>query len=322
MKTRTLILMCFLLFAQASSYGQVGRFLKNKAANVLNRAGREDKEKADSVAQQKAEEKVNDAADKEETKAGDTRNENRSNRQGRGINIGGLLGGKVDLKYNPEYKFDSRMYMVMETYDGKKTATIDYNIYYSKNVPNAGIEMKTVTDSKGETAPVLTRMIIDGENKCMIMLTDIENMRMGMISALPDESSGNTEQKGKAPEYKPSDFNKTGNTRTIAGYKCDEYEYKDPEQNNLQKVWMTQEKVLDIDNKTWSAAGIPAAYTYSPFEGMTILAWESYNKDNKLEAKSEVKEINPSYSQSISTQGYSMRQINYNQMQQQEQQQK
>jgi len=319
MKTRTSLLIIILLFAGASSYGQIGRLIRNKAAKVLNDAA---KEEADTLAQQQGKATANDAGKNRKGKNEANQDENQDDRSGRGLNIGGLFGGKVDLKYNSEYKFDSRMYMVMESYEKSQPTKFDYYIYYSKNVPSAGIEMKTVVKEDNDSVPFVTQMIVDGENKCMIVLTDINNMKMGMISELPDENADQSTVRENKFVTKTSDLKRTGNSKVIAGHKCDEYEYRDSVSNNLEKVWMTKDAVLNIDRDAWTRAGMPSVYANSGFEGMTVLAWEEYDKNNKIESKSEVVEINPSYSHSMSVQGYSLRQINYNQMQQQQQQNK
>ncbi len=60
----------------------------------------------------------------------------------------GLLGGKIDIKYEDEYKFTGRLYMQMETYDKKDVTKSDFYTYFNSNTLNAGIEVKPV-DAQG-----------------------------------------------------------------------------------------------------------------------------------------------------------------------------
>ena len=104
---------------------------------------------------------------------------------------------------------------------------------------------------------------------------------------------------------------KTGNTRMIAGYKCDEYKIIDPEKEGYSNVWMTKDVKLKADKKYWGKAGMPTYYNYPGFEGSMMLAMESFDKKNNPEMKMETKEINEDFSHSISTVGYTFMKMNF-----------
>ncbi len=317
MKTRTLFLVMCLVLTPNLSNAQIGGILKRGASKVLNSVGKSGTKEAnkeiDSAAQKKADEMVeNTARDVREDDAIRSEQEDKEQQRenGQGINLGGLFGGKVDLKYNEEYNFRSRMVMKTEMYDDKDVVKMDYNIYFSENSADAGIEMKTITGEGDESVAMTTRMIVDGSNKCMIVLSDVGGMKMGMISEIPDE---NTMETNTSSDKNPV-VTKTGNSKEILGHKCDEYTYREPGEKEWSKLWMTNDAILNIDKNAWSKAGMPAAYAFPGFEGMVVLAWESYNNKDKLVAKSEVVEINPIFNHEMSPNGYSLRQINFNQM--------
>ena len=153
-------------------------------------------------------------------------------------------------------------------------------------------------------------MVFDGLNKCILILNDMGSMKMGIISPVPEE--GSTEyQAAENPDMVT--ITKTGNTKMIAGYRCDEYLYKDNESKDYGKLWVTKDVSLNADRRTWSKAGLPAYYGHSDLDGGIVLAMESYNEKNELVMKSETKEIKKNISHSISTAGYSLRQVNFNQ---------
>jgi hypothetical protein len=183
---------------------------------------------------------------------------------------------------------------------------MDYYMYFSKNSPSAGIQTTTVSSEDGEV-PVTAQMILDGENKCFIMLSDVNGMKIGMISEVPDSIEQTT------GTQKPPVVNKTGNSKTIRGFKCDEYLYRESDAKEYTKMWFTKETVLDVDKRAWTQSGMPSSYGYAEFEQGMILAWESYDKNNELTAKSEVKEINNDFSKTMSIEGYTLRQMNLNQ---------
>ena len=317
MKTRALILVMCLVLVPALSSAQIGGMLKKGASKVLNSVGkaatREANNEIDSAAQKQADKMVeNTARDISENNAGVSEGEENGQQQegGQGLNLGGLFGGKVDLKYKEEYNFSSRMVMKTEMYNDKDVVKMDYNIYFSTNSADAGIEMKTIAAEGDESVPMTTQIIMDGNNKCMIMLTDMGGMKIGMISEIPDENTLDTDNTN---DKKPV-VTKTGNSKNILGHKCDEYIYREQGEKEWSKLWMTSDAVLNIDKRAWSKAGMPSAYAFAGFEGMVAMAWESYDNKDKLEAKSEVVEINPIFNHDMLPNGYSLRQINFNQM--------
>jgi hypothetical protein len=309
----------------ATSNGQVKNLLKNKLNKVVNAGTKTVDKEADNKIDTAVQKGADNAKDKVATRVENNRqnnsdqsaqgegNEAATQDQG-GFNPGKLMGNKVDLKYNEEYSFTSRIYMVTETYDKKDVMKMDFYMYYSATSPTVGIETKTITDEKGETTPIASSMVMDGENKCFIMLTDVNGMKMGMISAIPDENTAQTDANGKpAKTSTPPTFTKTGNTKVIAGYKCDEYSYVDTENKSSGKVWFTKDADLKIDKRGWKNTGMAAYYGNSAFNDGIILANEAYDEKGKLTMKSETKEINPTFPHSVSIKGYTLRQMNLNQ---------
>ena len=203
--------------------------------------------------------------------------------------------------------------MVTETYDKKDVMKVDILMYFSANSPSVGMETKSITDEKGNRAPISSQMVLDGENKCFIILTEMNGSKMGIISPIPDENSTAQPNGKTVHKVTPSNFTKTGNTRVIAGYKCDEYSFTDAENKTTGKLWFTKDTNLKIDKRGWQKTGMSAYYGYSGFEGGVILANEAYNEKGTLVMKSETREINTNISHSIQVKGYTLRQMNFNQ---------
>jgi len=328
MKTRFIIAASLIMAVLPQvSDGQVGNLLKNKAAKVINAGaktlGKEIDKEIDTLAQKKAEEtrqkawenaEQSQAETNEETAGGETRQTTPTNQRaqtGGGMNFGGILGGKVTLNYKPSYTFNNRMYMEMEMYDKKDVVKMDYFIYFSDNSVNAGFESKIKgSTDEGEQVTVTTNSIFDGENKVLLLLSDMGTMKMGIISEVPDESTVQPETQENSP--KPV-VTKTGNSRVIAGYKCDEYIYREAGEKEYGKMWVTKDLKLKGDGRVYSKAGLPSYFGDPSLEGAAVLAMESYDDKEELVMKSETKEINLGYEHVMSTQGYSLRQMNFNQ---------
>jgi hypothetical protein len=225
----------------------------------------------------------------------------------------GLFGGKIDIKYEDEYKFTGRIYMQMESYDKNDVTKSDYYTYFNSNTMNAGIEMLPLETKNGDkTNP--TVFLFDNDNRAFMMIIENKDSKTGIISSMPSDSAMAAQtktQKDAHPEK--ATITKTGNSRVIAGYKCDEYKIVDAEKEGYSNVWMTKDVKLKADKKYWGKAGVPTYYNYPGFEGAMMLAMESFDKNNKPTLKMETKEINDKFSHSISTVGLTFMKMNFGQ---------
>jgi hypothetical protein len=273
----------------------VDRKLEHKVDSAVDKSDRD-------------EAKTKQQADKKQSDTASAQSKGGTKATGRG-----LFGAKIDIKYDDEYKFTGRIYMQMETYDKKDVLKSDYYTYYNSNTLNAGIEMLPV-DAKQGDKNVPTIFLYDNDNKCFMMLLESSGSKTGMISTLPSDSAMAAQtknQKGANPEK--ATITKTGNSRVIAGYKCDEYKIVDPDKDGYSNVWMTKDVKLKADKKYWGKSGMPTYYNYPGFEGSLMLAMESFDKSNKTTMKMETKEINDKYSHSISTVGITFMKMNFGQ---------
>ena len=305
MKTRSLMLILVILialpsFTNAQGYlirRAINRKLEHKVDSAVDKS---DKDEANA--------RANEKSNQTQTDGNATTEKTGTKETGRG-----LFGGKIDIKYNDEYKFTGRIYMEMESYENKDVTKSDFYTYFNSESPNAGIDFipKEVKDDK---KAVPTTFIFDGESRCFLMLLNGSDSKTGIISTLPTDSAMQAQvknQKGSNPEK--ATITKTGNTRVIAGYKCDEYKIVDPEKDGYANVWMTKEVKLKADKKYWGKAGVPTYYNYPGLEGSMMLAMESFDKKDKPTMKIETKEINESFPKSISTVGYTFMKMNWGQ---------
>jgi hypothetical protein len=318
MKTRSLLFIVLLVMMPSISFGQLGRLIKNtanKAVNSVTKAtAKEANQEIDSAAQRKADQIVSNTADSIKKNNEADQPAGKSNQGKGGFNVGNLLANKVELKYNEEYSFTSRLFMQTETYDKNEVVKMDMYMYFSANSPTMGMETKSITDEGGNSVPFTSVMVMDGENKCLIALTDMNGTKMGVISSINDSLAQNQNNGKQAKNNMPANFKKTGNTKVIAGYKCDEYTYTDANDKSSGKVWFTKEATnLKIDKRGWQSTGMANYYGYDGFRDGILLASETYDEKGKLTIKTETKEINSNFSHSISIKGYPLRQMNPNQ---------
>jgi hypothetical protein len=317
MKTKSIILSFILVFAVTSfSNGQVGGYLRSKVNRAVEK-------KVDEQVEKKVQEEVDKAAVKAEQDVEKNKAENQkegeaakqddekegADQGGGGFNLGAIMGGgPLTSKYNESYSFNNRIYMQAEIYDGKDVVKMDYYIYYSDTSPDAGIESKiTGTTDEGDQLALASTFIYDGANKSFMMLSDMGGTKIGMISDVPEETAAQAENTPKPT------ITKTGNSKMIAGYKCDEYVIKETGKKEYNKVWLTKDLKLAADKRTLSKAGVTPYFDSPELRGAATLAMESFDDKGKLTMKSETKEINIGFKHSMSPTGYPLRQMNFNQ---------
>jgi hypothetical protein len=225
----------------------------------------------------------------------------------------GLFGGKIDIKHDNEYSFTGMIYSHMESYDGNEVRKSEYYIYFNPASSTAGMEIKLLDPQKGETS-LPTQFIFDMNNRCFMMLIENEGSKTGIISTIPDDSTITAQAKSSRgkPVEQPT-ITKTGNTRMIAGFKCDEYKIVEQDKDGYSNVWMTKDLKIKADKRNWGKTGMPSYYGYSGFEGQTMLAMESFDKKNNPEMKMETKEINENSPHKISAVGFTFMKMNFGQ---------
>lgn len=222
----------------------------------------------------------------------------------------GLFGGKIDIKYKDNYDFTGRIHMQMENYDKKEVIKSDYYTYFNSHSLDAGIDMQTV-DPKDNKTVISTVFLFDHDNRAFMSLFPAA---IGTISAMPTDSALNAQAKARGENKKQPVVTRTGNSRVIAGFKCDEYKVVEPDKSGYSLVWMTKDFRIKVDNKYWAKSGMPSTlYDYPGFEGSVMLAMEEYDKNNALAVKMETKEVNENYKHSISTAGYTFTKMNFGQ---------
>jgi hypothetical protein len=305
MKTKSILLVIVMLILLPSTSNAQAWLLKRAIDRKLEHKVDSAVDKSD---RDEAKAKQNAKTDQTQTDQTSAQDNGGTKATGRG-----LFGGKIDIKYEDEYQFTGRIYMQMESYDKKDVLKSDYYTYYNSNTLNAGIEVLPVDAKKGDKT-VPTVFLFDNDNKCFMLLIDNGSSKTGIISTMPSDSAVAAQaktQKG-ATTAQPT-ITKTGNSRVIAGYKCDEYKVVDAEKEGYSNVWMTKDVKLKADKKYWGKAGVPTYYNYPGFEGAMMLAMESFDKNDKPTMKMETQEINDNFPHSVSTKGITFMKMNFGQ---------
>jgi hypothetical protein len=297
MKTRSiLLLLVMLIISTGISNAQFGALRKAINKQIDNKID----SSADKKAQENRDQQANDQAGQNKPESGSQGNSGPK----KGV---GMFGGKIDIKYKDNYDFTGRIYMVMEMFDKKGGMKSDNYAYFNEGSKDVGMEMQTV-DPKDKKTVINTAIIFDGDSRAFMTLMSGES-KFGTISSVPSDSALAAQAKANA-DKKKSIVTKTGNTKVVAGYKCDEYKVVEPDHEGYSLAWLTKDLKIKSDTRYWGNNQSPSFYDTPGLEGAVMLAMEGYDKDNQLTMKMETKEINEHYKHSISTVGYTFTKMN------------
>lgn len=271
------------------------------AQGILNKLGKKVQEKITNKAEERVDEKIDEEVDKnmdkvfesDTTGQAGSKESNQQEQMSRFMKGLGMSGEPVPIENT--YTFDSKIQMHIESYraNGEKESDGDFITYVSPSKKNFAYEF--ISGDIGEKGKGL--FIMDIQNKAMIILSDENGTKNGIVYGF-DISELNT-----ADNYTYEDLNeesveninlnpylqKTGRTKTIEGYQCDEYKYDHPEEDMISTFWISKE--VEFDTRDWISSVFKSA-TYS--QGMPwgfIMESETINKNNNERSIMQVTDI-------------------------------
>lgn len=220
-----------------------------------------------------------------------------------------LVGALVSFSFTSDkiaaevYNFDSEVVMEMKEFaDETLKNTSNIKFYASKKHAHLGYVMDITTHGQSMAAQIIN----DVERNTMTTLIDQGGMKMGMQYDLSKMSEMTTAD----PSRESGSMKKTGRTKTILGYKCQEYEITHDKSYSL--TWIAE----DMDMTSFYDAftkmkGAGQNWNTDMPEGfpMEINSWPN-GKDTEQKFVIEVKEINKNKAMSISTEGYNIMKLN------------
>lgn len=202
------------------------------------------------------------------------------------------------------YKFTGQITSVTEITDnkGKKGDAIESTISFDEKSSDAMFNSKISGNQSS--------IIIDHENSCMIMLTQNQNDKTGLISKIDLSQKGTSTQTGKDSKPEPEcKMVKTGKTQSISGFSCNEYRCETS--SEISVAWVTK----DYSAKTNSIFGgnsMSANYKTEGLDGM-VIRYEFYSKTDKSSSIMTIKSIDMNKGSSCSLAGYQFTAFNFGQ---------
>lgn len=253
-------------------------------------------------------EKANTSSPEKEVKDSVTSTENApAGEPSQQANPMGNLFGKMGISSEPvkiedTYVFDLSVHMLAENYRGdKKESERTFIYYFDQNVKNLAFEPGPGTGKD----QVQGSFIIDVKNNAMIMLADQDGKKSAMVFRQNFSDLAKPENQDEANVE--GSFTKTGRSKTILGYKCDEYRYDDAKEKTESFFWITPEVDLKLfgmgeapTKKSALPKNMPAGFT------MEYVITNTRNNDRTVMT---VTNIGKNISKQISMKAYEVQQI-------------
>ncbi len=137
-----------------------------------------------------------------------------------------VLGLTGNVDYEEAYNFDAYIQMEITTY--KKNGKLDEKMIYDNYLHKTDADYAMVFNNDDNQSTI----IFDTKNSAMLILTESDGERTGFATTIDPEAMAELaedyvdEEDVDMDSYKPM---KTGKTKTILGYKCNEYLVKNEE---------------------------------------------------------------------------------------------
>jgi hypothetical protein len=212
------------------------------------------------------------------------------------------FGISDDARYNKEYKFDSWFEMQITEYkkNGKMDSQVVYDNYFSKEKLDYGMEYR-----EDETRSTILYI---ADSSTMLILTDEDGEKTGFATRFDPEKLEGTVEEDK-PENSGLESYKTGNTKKILGYTCDEYLIED--EDSEVHMWVSEKLGKEINSGMLSnpnAFGNAFLLSRS-VNGMTM-EYELMDKSSGEKTEMLVTDLDLNRDYSIHTEGYNILTMN------------
>ena len=208
------------------------------------------------------------------------------------------LSGNVD--YESDYNFDA--YIQMEVSDYNKKGNLKDKVIYDSYINSEAVDYAMVFSDKESRSTI----IFDDKNSAMLILSDNDGEKTGFAMGIDKEAlAEKAEEYAEESDTKPYDAYKTGKTKTILGYLCDEYLIED--ESIETRIWVSEKLGKQVrremlnNQQTFGAAFYHAAY----MDGMT-LEYSTLDKEDGDRVVMQVTEIDLNHSHTISTTSYAV----------------
>jgi hypothetical protein len=208
------------------------------------------------------------------------------------------MTGNVD--HEEVYHFDAYIQMELTTY--KKNGNLDDQVLYDNYLHKEDADYAMEFKDKDARSTI----IFDTKNSAMLILTESDGERTGFATsidpeALAEEFEGYEEEDVDPDSYRPV---KTGRTKTILGYSCDEYMVE--EDGTEVHMWVSEKLGKEV-RKEWmgNQQTFGTMFVHAHAMNGMVLEYDVVDADG---AKSvmQVTKIDLNHAHKVNTNGYTI----------------
>ena len=151
--------------------------------------------------------------------------------------------GGADIPIEDVYNFDTNVLYTMELSSNDQPSVVDYSMWFSGTENYMATQVSNIqsSDKKNSQMPTSMVSVIDENNMAMIVLMEEQQIAQVIsMEKIQDISTSENEEEGIDASFES--IKKTGNTKKILGYTCEEFTSENDE--NKISFWITQELEL------------------------------------------------------------------------------
>ncbi|WP_439182962.1 DUF4412 domain-containing protein [Carboxylicivirga taeanensis] len=218
----------------------------------------------------------------------------------------GYSGDPVPIE--DAYAFTSSMTMKMNTYDpnGKMESDGVVKIYSNPGAKTFAYAFVS-GNLQGHNEQGKGMIIMDMENKATIIINDEEGEKTGLVyggEGMADGSWYADELSNEEDEHEDTaaKITKTGRTKTILGYRCEEYQFKD--ENSEGWAWITRD--LDWKSDDFMSSIFKSSESGHGILGGFLMASEQVDLHDGEKSTFTVTEINKKEQASFTMSDYQL----------------
>lgn len=214
------------------------------------------------------------------------------------------LGLTGNVAYEPSYSFDA--YIQMEISNYKKNGSLDDQVMYDNYVNKTKADYAMVFRDGNDQSTI----IFDTKNSAMLILSDSDGEKTGFATTIDPEAMAEMAE-DYAEEEETVDLDdaynikKTGKSKNILGYKCDEYLTED--ESTEIHMWVSEELGKDM-RKEWlkNKQTFGAMFMHAHALNGMVLEYDLLDKENGKKTIMLVTKIDLNHSHSVATGGYTV----------------
>ncbi len=226
------------------------KLLKKIADKAKEKVEQKVGERAEQSVDEKIDENIEDSeGDESSTSNSESAREAKMQARMQGLMKGMGMGGDP-VPIADSYSFDHKVQMHIESYDesGQKISDGEFITHFDPK--SKSMAYQVVSGNIGEKGQGM--FIMDAENGATIILSEENGKKTGIVYGIGAfmqtmGESYDEEALEDSPDLYLANPNvkKTGKTKTISGFKCEEYVYTDPETESESDIWITKDMKLN-----------------------------------------------------------------------------